>query len=91
MEQTKIWSALAIGLIIGGVGAALVTYQITKEKWFALGIDAGNVAGRAEVMQAFCEMGTTQRPVLKADYVLDVKAHRLQAVRQQDGLQIFCE
>jgi hypothetical protein len=91
MDHARIWSALVIGMVIGGVGGALATYRVTKDKWYALGVDSGMTAGRAEVMHAFCDMGEGNAPIFKADYVLDVKAQRLQAVRQDQGLQIYCE
>lgn len=91
MKQAGLWSGLAIGLIVGGIAGGLIAYQNTKDKWFALGVDTGIVAGRAEVMEAFCAMGNEHRSNIKADYVLEVKARRLQAVQGDGGVQIFCE
>ena len=76
-----------VGLGIGVAG----TYLPTREKWWGLGHETGEIHGRSTVMRDLCAFARPGKPPARVDLVLDVKAERLSAVREGEGIVLWCE
>ena len=80
-----------VSLIIGAVAGGFVTYQPTRDKWTDLGRGTGLIQGRAEVLDGLCDLANKGAPPGDADYVLDVKASRLSAIKDGDAVRLYCQ
>ena len=87
----KAYVAILVSLLAGAIAGGFVTYQPTRDKWQNLGREAGLVQGRAEVLAGLCDLSIKGAPPGQADYSVDVKASRLSAVRDGDGVRLYCQ
>lgn len=91
MPTVKAYIAILLSLLAGAIAGGFVTYQPTRDKWNDLGRETGLVQGRAEVLAGLCDLAIKGPPPGQVEYSIDVKASRLSAVKDGDGVRLYCQ
>ncbi len=88
----KLAVAIIISAVLAAVIASMATFNMTKNKWYALGLENGKTTAETKIMDSLCVIATKSAPTAKAVYYLDVKASRLSVVKARGNMvALYCE
>jgi len=80
-----------VSAVVSGIVFSAGVYQMTRAKWYDLGVYSGTISGRSDVLDEICKYSNHGEPPTKADFYIGSKAARVSFVKQHDGYQIYCE
>jgi hypothetical protein len=76
--------------ILAALASGVIVYKDTRKKWHDLGVNAGTIHGKLELMEEMCKFAVAGKVPNKVDYRLVAKDAELSIVRSGEGVILYC-
>ncbi|WP_123619119.1 hypothetical protein [Phaeobacter inhibens] len=86
---------LAISLVVAGlllaIALAVSVYWQTRTKWYGLGLSAGAIIAKQEVVDELCKYAFKASPPRRPDTEIGVKTAALSLISENGQVFIYCQ